>query len=70
MFVTTFKQAHTAEVLDLLSDISFYTPIIEDEQLFKQYVEQQSVRSLVALSGESAIGFGCLFIFTNIRGVK
>jgi len=70
MFITAFKHAHMTEVLNLLSDISFYTPKLNHEQLFKQYVERQNVRGLVALNGESPIGFGCIFVFTNIRGGK
>jgi GNAT superfamily N-acetyltransferase len=70
VILTAFKQAHMTEVLNLLSDISFYAPKLNHEQLFKQYIEQQNVRSLVALSAESAIGYGCIFMFTNIRGGK
>ena len=64
----TFK--FVPEVIELLQEISSFMPKTKDEELFKQFISQSNVISLVAHDGNKVLGFGAMVIYTNIRGGK
>jgi len=68
--IENLKLEYVPQVIELLQEISIFTPKTKDKELFKQFISQSNVTSVVANDGNKVLGFGAMVTYTNLRGGK
>lgn len=69
--IEALSREHMDEVIELLQHLSEFRPPIETyDDIWESFTAQTHVFSLVAVEGQSVIGYGSLVIENKIRGGK
>tara|TARA_Y100000589_G_scaffold237821_1_gene225197 strand:+ start:2015 stop:2434 length:420 start_codon:yes stop_codon:yes gene_type:complete len=69
--IIPFKFCHYKELIKMLQEISsFYPDHSYLESIYKEFISQENLYSIVALSGKEVVGFGSIFFFKRVRGGK
>jgi glucosamine-phosphate N-acetyltransferase len=71
MQIIRLEKDHMPAVIDLLQDISTFTPEKDAfDSIWNDFSKQNNVHSFVLVNDQSVIGYGSIIIETKIRGGK
>ena len=69
--IEPLQQKHMEQVILLLQDMSVYLPPKDScDDIWKTFINQPNVHSVVATVNEEVVGYGAAVIETKIRGGK
>lgn len=69
--IDIMHKKYMEQVIFLLKNMSTYTPNLEQyEDIWKDFISQNNVHSIVALIDKQVVGYGSIVIETKIRGGK
>lgn len=69
--IREFQEEDLTAVLNLLQDVSRYTPDADKRDIYAQeFLASSYSLSLVAVDGDKVLGFGSLIIYQRLRGGK
>jgi len=69
--IVPIERNHMTEVIEILQAISKFKPKISElDIIWKNFINQQNVFSMVALQNNHVVGYGSIVIENKIRGGK
>ena len=69
--IIPFQFSHFNELIKMLQELSSFYPNQSNlETIYKEFISQKNLYSIVALSGKEVVGFGSIFFLQRVRGGK
>ena len=69
--IIPFQFSHFNELIKMLQEVSSFYPNHSNlDSIYKEFISQKNLYSIVALSGKEVVGFGSIFFLQRVRGGK
>lgn len=66
--ILSLKKEHVPSVIQLLQELSEFSPLIDVEKMWNLFKAQTNVYAFVACEGNNILSYGSIHIYRNIRG--